>query len=404
MIVLIAGGEKGAGATAIANKLMRKNDAADKSRSVVETGRARRRRFALLWLLASAFWLSISLAAALEMSFFQSADLVQSIEFALGRAAPWIFLCPLIFWVTSTFTLERNNWKRSVLVLLGTCVFSFLVTAYFVYLSPPMPTLLNRQQGGRKALTFLMLQRVTLQLPSFWGLVGVSYALWFYERGKARQVREAELESRLAEARLQALRMQLNPHFLFNTLNSVASLVHEKPQVAEDMIAALSELLRSTLEAPNQQEVTLKEELRFLDRYLQIEQIRFGDRLRMEKQIDSGALDAMVPILILQPLVENAVEHGMETRIAPSVVRIAVQRLGDKLRLEVEDNGRGITKATNGNVREGVGLSNTRSRLNELYGQKAELNLRSAQDGGFSAEIRIPWRTELDAGNFNERK
>src|ERR1043166_3289529 len=201
----------------------------------LETGRARRRRFAVLWLLVSVFWISISLAAALEMAYLRSADLYQSIGFALGRAAPWILLCPLIFWVSSTFTFERSKRKMSLLVHLATCVFSLFVIGYFAYLSPPMPVSRNPAQGGTTSKAFPVLQRVTLQAPSFWGLVGVSYALWFYERAKARQLREAELESRLAAARLQALRMQINPHFLFDPLNSIAALVHEKPQVAEDM-------------------------------------------------------------------------------------------------------------------------------------------------------------------------
>jgi len=363
----------------------------------LETGRARRRRFTVLWLLVSVFWISISLAAALEMAYLRSADVYQSIAFALGRAAPWVLLCPLIFWVSSRFTFERGSWKLSLWVHLAACVFSLFVVGYFAYLSPPMPVSRNPAQGGATSTAFRVLQRVTLQLPSFWGLVGVSYALWFYERAKARQLREAELESRLAEARLQALRMQINPHFLFNTLNSIASLVHEKPPVAEDMIAALSELLRLTLEAPDRQEVTLREELRFLDGYMEIEKIRFGDRLRVEKKIYSEALDALVPILILQPLVENAVKHGIEARIAPSLVRIAVERRGESLKLEVRDNGRGYRNGSNGVVKEGVGLSNTRSRLRELYGSMANLELSSGHDGGFSAEIRIPWRTQFAA-------
>src|SRR5215472_965906 len=310
------------------------------SQPAEERLRNRRRRFIILWLLVSGFWLSISLAAALEMSLLQSADLAQSIWFALARAAPWIFLTPLIFWVSSTFTLERATWKRSIWVHLAVCAFSLGVAGYFAYLSPPMPTLLRRDRDSRTR-AFLILQRITLQMPSFWGLVGVSYALWFYERGKARQLREAELESHLAAARLTALRMQLNPHFLFNTLNSIASLVHEKPQAADDMIGYLSELLRLSLKAPDRQEVTLREELQFLDLYLQIELIRFGNRLQMEKEIQPAALEARVPILILQPLVENAVKHGTEGRLGRSVICIAVQRAGDILQLKVSDNGPG---------------------------------------------------------------
>jgi two-component sensor histidine kinase len=373
---------------------MQKQIMAPANGSAPETARARQRRFLILWLLVSAFWLSISIAAALEMSFMQSADLAQSLWFALGRAAPWIFLTPLIFWVSSRFTFEKNTWRRSLWVHAGVCVFSLGVAGYFAYLSPPLPILLAPTQRDPKMVAFRILQRVTLQVPSFWGLVGVSYALWFYERGKARALREAELESRLTAARLQALRMQLNPHFLFNTLNSIASLVHEDPQAADSMISALSDLLRLTLKTPDRQEVTLEEELRFLDRYLEIEQIRFGARLQVEKHIEAGALDAMVPVLILQPLVENAVKHGIEARLGPNVIRIVVEHVGSHLRLAVADNGRGRAAAQNGDVKEGVGLGNTRSRLRELYGADSTLNWRFIEDGGFFAEITLPWRTQ----------
>jgi sensor histidine kinase YesM len=243
-------------------------------------------------------------------------------------------------------------------------------------------------------MAFVVLRRITFQLPVFWGLVGVAHALRFYERAKGREQREAELEACLAQARLQALRMQINPHFLFNTLNSIASLVHEQPQ-AEAMIEALSDLLRLTLTGFDRSEVTLREEFHFLERYLLIEQIRFGERLRVEKQIDFSALDALVPILILQPLVENAVRHGIEAQIAPGLIRIIAEQAGDMLTLIVEDNGCGLN-AAEGLLEEGVGLSNTRSRLKEIYGDRARLELRPGKPKGFIAQIQIPRRTLLD--------
>src|SRR5262249_16666729 len=278
---------------------------------------------------------------------------------------------------------------------LGVCVLCLGLVGYLAYVSPPTPVL-SREGRDRRSKTYLVVQRVTLQLPSFWGLVGISYALGFYERSKARELREAELESHLAAARLQALRMQLNPHFLFNTLNSIASLVHEKPQAADDMISSLSELLRLALRGSDRQEVGLKEELQFLDRYLQIEQIRFGTRLRIEKEIEAGTLDALVPILILQPLVENAIKHGIEARLGLSIIRVTARQRDDSLRLTVSDNGAGFRGHLDGGLKEGVGLSNTRSRLKVLYGDSAGLDLRS-KENGFSAEIRIPRRARVIA-------
>jgi signal transduction histidine kinase len=364
---------------------------------------SRRWRLSSFWWLVTAFWLFIALASALEMSLFQSAHIGQALVVALVRLVPWIFLTPLVVWVSSVYTLERSTWKRSLWMYLAVCALSFAVVGIFAYLGPPSPPLprhdpaeLNRLNREPRETAFVVLRRITYQMPIFWGLVGVAHALRFYERSTARERREAELESRLAQARLQALRMQLNPHFLFNTLNSIASLVHEQPR-AEEMIEALSDLLRLSLSASDRQEVTLREELHFLDRYLLIEQTRFGERLRVEKQIDVAALEAFVPILILQPLVENAVKHGIEARIAPGVIRIAAARAGEALRLVVSDNGRGLAFTGEGKLKEGVGLSNTRARLKELYGGRASFDLRPGKAGGLSAEIRIPWRTALSS-------
>jgi two-component system LytT family sensor kinase len=360
-------------------------------------------RFSSFWWLVTAFWLFVALALALEASLLQSANIGTAFVVALVRLVPWIFLTPLVVWVSSVYTLERSTWKRSLWVHLGLCALALGLVGVFAYFSPSGPsparveaTAVRRLNREPREMAFVVLRRITYQLPIFWGLVGVAHALRFYERTKARERREAELEARLAQARLHALRMQLNPHFLFNTLNSIASLVHEQPQ-AEEMIEALSELLRLTLNASDRQEVTLREELHFLERYLLIEQIRFGDRLRVEKQIDVSALDALVPILILQPLVENAVKHGIQSQIAPGVIRVTAEHAGKSLRLQVTDDGRGLAAASKGPLKEGVGLSNTRSRLKELYGGRASLELRPGTAGGFSAEIQLPWRGALSA-------
>jgi signal transduction histidine kinase len=365
----------------------------------VESARRGGWRFSSFWWSVTAFWLFIALASALEMSLLQAANIGQALVVALVRLVPWIFLTPLVVWVSSVYTLERSTWKRSIWVHLAVCALGLGIVGFFAYLGPPSPALarpdpaeLKRLEREPRDTAFVILRRITYQLPIFWGLVGVAHALRFYEHSKARERREAELESRLAQARLQALRMQLNPHFLFNTLNSIASLVQDQPQ-AEEMIEALSELLRLTLTDSDRAEVTLREELHLLDRYLLIEQIRFGARLRVEKQVEAAALDAVVPILILQPLVENAVKHGIETQIAPGLIRIEVEHAGGTLRLEVSDNGRGLADAGEGSFKEGVGLSNTRSRLKELYGGRASLTLRPGLTEGLAAEIRVPWRT-----------
>jgi len=357
-------------------------------------------RFSGFWWLVTAFWLFIALANALEMSLLQSEAIVQSLLVAVVRLLPWIILTPLIVWTCSNYTLERATWRRSLWVHLAVCALSMGIVGTFAYLVPPPPLVLAGQDGSAarrayrqpRAAAYAALRRVTLQMPTFWGLVGVAHAVRFYERSKARERREADLEARLAQARLETLRMQLNPHFLFNTLNSIASLVHEDPDAAEQMIEALSELLRLALHTSGRQETTLRDELSFLDHYLLIERVRFGDRLHLEKNIDLGALNAMVPTLILQPLVENAVKHGIESQLAPGVIQITAEHVDGSLRLEVTDNGRGLSGST---FTEGLGLRNSRLRLKELYGEAGKLQVHSGEGRGFSVEVLMPWRAGM---------
>jgi sensor histidine kinase YesM len=240
----------------------------------------------------------------------------------------------------------------------------------------------------------IIINMSTLQLPTFWAVLGIAHALVFYRRAKDRERRSIELEARLNQSRLQALRMQINPHFLFNTLNSISSLVYDQPRTADEMIGSLSDLLRLTLSTSHRQEITLREELDFLGQYLFIEQTRFGDRLKIEKSIEPAALDTIVPNLILQPLVENAFKHGIEAQLGPGVIQINARRAGESLLLEVADNGRGLTGAAGGPPAEGVGLTNTRARLRGLYRDRASLEYGPRPEGGFRVVVRIPWRTE----------
>jgi LytS/YehU family sensor histidine kinase len=180
--------------------------------------------------------------------------------------------------------------------------------------------------------------------------------------------------------------MQINPHFLFNTLNAVSALVDRDPSGVRKMIARLSELLRTTTDSRASDEVPLRQELQLLDRYIEIMEIRFQGRLRIERTIDPATLDALVPNLILQPIVENALEHGASRVLGEGVVQIAARREDDRLTISVHDNGPGV-----GVRREGVGLGNTRARLAQLYGDKATVTLANAPDGGAVAEVVLPF-------------
>ena len=402
------------------------------------------------WWLVSSFWLLIALASWLEMWLLRSVDPLDALRYTGVQWLPWVFLTPPIFWLTATHPLEREGWKRTIWIHLAACLAVVSVLGCLAYLQgpPPFPrpgggsgpnhgpepghhptgptmTLPpdegkdhspahgsdagraegldeahapggpgsnhpHRPRPGPYDRLIWIIRLGTFQFPTFWAVLGVAHAFTFYKRSKERERRGVELEAHLTQARLEALRMQLNPHFLFNTLNSIASLVYDDPRAADAMIGSLSDLLRLSLNSSGRQEVSLREELHFLDRYLHIEQVRFGDRLRVEKDIDPESLDAQVPILILQPLVENAVKHGLEARLAPGVIAIAASHFGNALHLQVADTGRGIPAGVA--LHEGVGLGNTRSRLRELYGKAAALDVRPREGGGFLVEITLPWR------------
>jgi sensor histidine kinase YesM len=219
--------------------------------------------------------------------------------------------------------------------------------------------------------------------------------LRFYQRSKDKERKAAELEARLAQAKLQALHMQLQPHFLFNTLNAISMLVHKDPHAADEMIANLSDLLRASLNTRSP-EITLSQEMELVDKYLAIQQVRFADRLTIRKNLEAGALQQRVPALILQPLIENAVKHGLEPKPGPGKLEIHAAVQDGCLRIRVEDDGVGT--ANQGSENHGIGLANTRDRLRELYGPEARLVLTNCSPGGFSAQIIIPESSRKSAG------
>jgi LytS/YehU family sensor histidine kinase len=203
-------------------------------------------------------------------------------------------------------------------------------------------------------------------------------------------LRASELEKRLAQARLQSLQSQMNPHFLFNTLHSISALMHKDVEAADRMVMKLSDLLRLALANTDTHEVPLKQELDFLDRYLEIEKTRFRERLSVEREFDPETLNARVPNLVLQPLVENAIRHGVERHARPGRIILRARKENGSLRLEVQDNGDGIQPGTKN--REGIGLSNTRSRLEQLYGRDQRFELQNVPSGGLLARVIIPFQ------------
>jgi len=227
----------------------------------------------------------------------------------------------------------------------------------------------------------------------YWAIICISQGMDYYRRYRDRELLASNLETRLAEAQLDALRMQLHPHFLFNALNSVSVLMRKDIDAADRMLLQLSNLLRVTLARSAAHETRLRQELEILERYLEIEQIRFQDRLTVRMRIEPSALDALVPQLFFQPLVENAIRHGIADREIGGVIDIRAEHQNGMLHLQVRDNGPGL-KVPRGNLTEGVGLSNTRSRLEYLYGPGSRLEVSDAEEGGLIVTAAFPFHTE----------
>ena len=347
------------------------------------------------------FWTLLGMAFAAQLFLSRSGiGSPVSWEFAVGRAlADWyvygLLSLPSI-WLAKRFHIERAHWQRTVLVhLAASAIFSVL----WMVLRSLIEGWLSRGEPGSlsfaAAFSHALFATFFFNLLIYWAVISVAHTLAYYRKYAERELRTAELESSLTQARLQALQMQLNPHFLFNTLNSISSLMHQDVEAADRMIARLSELLRYALESTNSQEVPLREELHFLDRYLEIQQRRFGDRLTVKRNIQPDTLAGLVPTLVLQPLVENSIRHGIAPRARPGRILLRARRSGDTLHLEVSDDGVGLQgKAA---IDEGVGLSNTRARLQQLYGEAHRFEFSESAEGGLAVSLTIPWREATKA-------
>ncbi|HJU83637.1 MAG TPA: sensor histidine kinase [Holophagaceae bacterium] len=232
-------------------------------------------------------------------------------------------------------------------------------------------------------------------LMTYWLFVGALVALDVFRRYKERELQASQLQARLAEAQLLALKMQLHPHFLFNTLHAISALMHSDVKAADRMLARLSDLLRLTLDQAGEQEIPLRQELAMLESYLEIERLRFQNRLRVKVEVPDNLLDAQVPTFILQPLVENALKHGIAPRAAGGQVAIRAHHSGGVLCLEVEDDGAGL-KEDGSTAGHGIGTRNTRSRLEHLYGQRQRFELSKGNPGTL-ARVMLPlhWSEEV---------
>lgn len=313
-------------------------------------------------------------------------------------------LAPLIMRLAVRYRLGHTSWWQQLAVHgAGAITYSIVHTASMIALRTLLTASSSSPMGGGQRPFWVRagteyIRQFDWQLMTYLFLVGLAHAL-AYRRDSERQALEAsKLETRLVEARLQSLQRQLHPHFLFNTLNTIAGLIRTNVNAADTMIDQLGDLLRMALHTSNQQEVALTQELDALRKYLDIEQTRLGSRLRVKLHIDPEALDARLPNLLLQPLVENAVRHGVAPFSRPGSISIEARRDHDQLIVHIVDSGYGVPPDRLAALNNGVGLSNTRARLEHLYPGQHTFTFANIADG-FRVSVVIPYRpmaAELD--------
>ncbi len=384
---------------------------------------------------ALGLWGALVLLFAAPVALTSRVSWRQAISFGAGFWALWLLFVPAVAWLSFRFPIERRRLLRNVglhllacLLVVGTNHAAFRALARLSprpqterrlpRLGPPgrppdsrtyrpepqqqrrrLPPLRPRSPDSKAdrvgppgALGVFLALRAALDVLVYWSLVGVCQAITNFRTSQERERRAAELEARLTSAKLQALRRQINPHFLFNTLNSIATLLYIDPRAADEMLGDLSELLRRSLDSIEEQEIPLAQELEFIGAYLSIEQKRFGERLRVEQSVPDELMKALVPALVLQPLVENAIRHGIEPRRGPGLIAIEAKLEDKHLHLIVRDNGRGLPGADlNSSVRRGIGLANIQARLRELYGQDQSFSFGRAEPQGCRVDIRLPF-------------
>jgi two-component system, LytTR family, sensor kinase len=369
-------------------------------------------RWRLIWVASFAVWAFFGLLATLTaMQFFRQ----------LGRPRPWSEvagmqftqmlpfapLTPLVFVLASRFPIRRQNWiRRSLLYLV--CGFAFSAAHVAMRSATPYGTWDSATRGWRSTIWNYKAHRLDIAWPllerdfsasafdditsTYLPILLLAYVIAYYSGLKERERRAAQLEAQLSKAHLQSLKSRLQPHFLFNTMHSISGLMFTNVAAADKMMTRLSELLRMSLEDDEQQITTLSRELEFLNGYLQIEKIRFGDRMTVVVDVPGEILDAQVPHLLLQPLVENAVQHGIGRLSSNGEIRISGRRNGAQLCLAIEDNGPGFCLADGVPSNLGVGIRTSLERLRALFGADQALTFSVRPGGGAQVTICIPFR------------
>jgi two-component system, LytTR family, sensor kinase len=299
----------------------------------------------------------------------------------------WAALTPLVFWLAHRFPIKPPRWgRRLALHAVFFVALSALHSAVAQAIGSPLAAIPRHFDGSTVVLRFL--EEFYTDLWMYWPLVVIRNLMDAQAAERERALQASCLRALTADLQLSLLRAQIQPHFLFNTLHAVSALMRVDPRAAQDMVADLAQVLRSSFENPGAHETALRQELAVVDCYLRIQQRRFGERMTLVQHIEPDALDAAVPTLVLQSLVENAVVHGLAPVNRPGRLEITARREADELLLAVQDDGSGLPEAP----RAGVGLANARERLRQLYGEAHRFELRGQPGAGTRVMLRLPFR------------
>jgi two-component system, LytTR family, sensor kinase len=345
---------------------------------------------------AAAGWAFVGLVLSLELYFNQRAEMnwADFMEIAVpqfGRAAMWACMTPFILMLRGRMPLHAGHWVGGILFHV---TFSFVIMATYYLGRIEAHALLYEpfKYGFWRTADRSFYGHNFVDVACYWAVLAFGYGSELQRKYKGEEVRAARLESRLIEAELKALREQLKPHFFFNTLNTISVMVRDgKNETAVTLLARLGSLLRMSLDGNRENTAPLRLEMEFLERYVEIQKARFSDRLTVAITVEEAALGTVVPWLLLQPIVENAILHGVAPKSGPGRVEVAGTVEGGRLHLEVTDDGPGIPD--NRRVVEGVGLANTRERIGRIYGDAGKMNIRNRPTGGIAVEIILPIRT-----------
>jgi len=365
----------------------------------------------IIWALSFGVWSFVALAYTLTVyQLYRSTGEHPKFLTVLGMQCSMVLtyipLTPFVFALATRFQLQRGIWNRNLFVLLaGGLAFTAAQVALrgmtpYAYWDPRVAHWVSAvwdAQANRFRIEWFMFPRIFLAsvvddvVTTYLPIVLIAHVASYYHRFREREMRTSQLQAQLEKARLQSLKSQLQPHFLFNTLNSISALMLTNVEAADRMITRLGDLLRISLESASTQMTTLSRELEFVSCYVEIEKVRFEERLTVSLDVAPETLDARVPHLLLQPLVDNAIKHGISRRVSGGEIRISATQDDADLHLEVRDNGPGLKEPTQSPSR-GLGLRITRERLVTLYGQDQSLELFSLPDGGVAARVCIPLR------------